>query len=120
MKKKSNKPAPMKLSPDEVSALCNALDFLAHCDSFSYEETKFSHGAVTNMAWEIESNPTIEKRRDFRIAIAAIDLSVRALNTTSPELEQVSSVFPDLIPDLKDSLSLLESIRPRLAAHATQ
>lgn len=120
MKKKSNKPAPLKLSATEVSALCNALDFLAHCESFSYNSENFDHKDVIRMAWAIESNNTVEKRRDFRIALVAIDLSVHALNTASPELEQVSSVFPELIPDLKDSLSLLEVLRPRLVAHAAK
>ena len=120
MKKKPNIPAPMRLTDAEISALSCALDFLAHCDSYAYDTAKFDHNDVPRLAWAIESDKSIKKRRDFRIALAAIDLSVHSVKTASPVLDQVTAVFPDLIPDLTDALPLLEMLRPRLTAHAAK
>jgi len=110
----------MRLTDSEISALSCALDFLAHCDSYTYDTAKFSHNDVPRLAWAIESDKVINKRRDFRIALAAIDLSVHSVSTASAALEQVATVFPDLIPELSDALPLLEILRPRLAAHAAR
>lgn len=120
MKKKSHSSTPMKLTPAEAAALSCALDFLAHCDSYTYDTAKFDHNDAIKAAWNIDGNQFTGKRRELRAVIAAIDLVIHSIQNASPELEQVSSVFPDLIPVLKDSLPLLEILRPRLAAHAAK
>lgn len=120
MKKKPNKPTPLKLTTAEVSALSCALDFLAHCESYAYDTAKFDHNDVSKLAWSIESSHVLEKRRDFRVVIAAIDLSVHSVKTASSELDQVTSVYPDLIPDLEEAIPALTTLRLRLVAHAAK
>ena len=120
MKKKTNNPAPMRLTDAEISALSCALDFLAHCDGYAYDTAKFDHNDASKLAWSIEDSKAIENRKGLRIAIAAIDLSLLSLKTASPEFLQVSSIYPDLIPDLRDAVPVLESLRPRLVAHAAK
>ena len=123
MKQKQSTPhphTPLSLTSAEASAISCAMDFLLHYDNYVYNTSRFDCNDASRAAWNVDSGKFPGNRRELRAALAAIDLSVLSLKGGSEALDMVSKVFPDLIPDLSDSLSVLESLRPRLAAHAAK
>lgn len=119
-KKNTNQPAPFKLTEAESTAVSSALDFLMNCDHYTYDNTRFDHNDAMNAAWAADDGVIHGKRREVRAVAAAIEFSLHCLANDPEAVTQVEQAFPDVIPDLKSSVPVMESLRTRLAAYAAK
>lgn len=108
--------ASLSLSRDEASALSCALDFLMHYDAYPYDPKKFDYEDANAIAWVVDEGHLKGNRRELRAAATAINFSLHCLSDAPEIIEQVATVYPDLIPDLTECAPILTALAPRVSA----
>lgn len=108
--------ASLSLSSNETSALSCALDFLMHYDAYPYDSKKFDFEDANAIAWVVDEGYLKGNRRELRAAATAINFSLHCISEAPEIVEQVATVYPDLIPDLTDSVSTLVELATRVSA----
>ena len=115
-KKKQNSNIVLSLTDTEHSAVIQALDFLMHCENFSYTDAKITYDTVMIASEKLDSGEFCLTRGQFRACIIAVKESVSRLSGGPEEYTDVATTFPDLIPDIKESLPVLVQLLPHLRA----
>lgn len=108
--------ASLSLSSAEASALSCALDFLMHYDAYPYDPKKFDYEDVNAIAWVVDEGHLKGNRRQLKAAATAINFSLHCISEAPEIVEQVATVYPELIPDLTDSVPILTALAPRVSA----
>lgn len=105
------------LSSEECSALVCALDYLLHCDDYSYIGKDFTWETAADAVERVEDHETTYRKNELSVFIAAIDCALQGLRCRDTSFNEVADIFPDLIPDLEDAAQLLKDLQPRLCAY---
>lgn len=102
------------ISHAESSALVCALDFLSHCEGFSWSNKPFDWKIVAAVTEKLENDVAAYSKNELAACLAALDLALQSVLTHDENFDQVADVFPELIPDLKDSTNILQKLKQRL------
>lgn len=107
----------ISLSGEEFSALVCALDFLAHCEDFSYEAQDFNWKDIISAVEKADCEETVYNKSELSASLVAIETSLQSLRTHDRFFHQVSAIFPDLIPDITVATPELQSLLPRFQSY---
>lgn len=114
----SKKPStPIKFTPTESSAIIDALDFMSMCNSFAFENQKFTIDHVERATEKIEGGDVLYSRSELRSISVAIDFTIQCLLKDPAAVEQVREDCPELISSLEVSRSTLISLCQRFHAY---
>lgn len=113
-KKKASTNIAISLSDVERSALSQALDFLLHCEDFSYADSKTTYETVLTTAEKLDINESTLTRGQTRACITAVHESIARLSGDPKGYARIAELYPDLIPDIKESLPVLVQLLPLL------
>lgn len=112
--KKSNAKISLALAEREIIALNQALLFLMHCDGDFLQQTNVSYETIVSASDKLENGDFSLSRGQLRACIASAKEAIQQLTNDTEICHAVANVFPELIPDLKESLPVLEQLLPRL------
>ena len=109
----------IRITPAENDALVCALEFLSHCEDYTCEGKLFDWKTISTATEKLEANITIFSKSELSAFIAAIELALQSIHNKDSNYEQVSSIYPELIPELEDADVLLQHLIPRLKDYFT-
>lgn len=119
MKRNPSKKSSLRisLSPAESSAIIDALDFMSMCETFTFENQKFTIDHVDRATYKAQTGDTSYTRSELRAVSTAIDFTILCLSENPSAVAQVKEDSPELIAALDMSQETLISLRPRFHAY---
>lgn len=98
------------------SILSNSLDFLTHCETFSFESAKISYDSAISAADKLDENDYTLTRGEVRAAAKAVELCLSAVNGDLSSYAYIDLAFPGILAILKENAGVLQSLNQWLSA----